>query len=943
MKLLRIISLFVLTLLVHTINAQSVSDKMPIELPSNTVEGWLNNGLHYMIRPNSHPSNSVEMRLVMRLGSVQESSKEKGVAHFLEHAAFLGTENFPERKMIEYWESVGMKFGRDINAYTGYDRTIYAVTVPVDNQYDTAIDTSLIALRDWLCGISFDSERIKKERGVILEELRGYQLDDNFYSLKIGNGRFADHIPLGREKDIKRVDSKKLKGFYNRWYTPQLASIVVVGMVDTVEVKQKIEKYFSSLPSHTPEGYEIYPLTYKKGTQIKEEQDTLMNKSKIELIIPHKAIIGKTLETVYRRELDNLLVRALSNRLTARGMNINISDSWYLADKKHLVFSFSGNNRDELLQQISELVSELHYVWHNGFTPEEMADVKTSMLHSLNVSKGVLPSAMWCDDFADYIISGDRYIQSESEMERLVEKILTTEVRQLKWMLKRWIDYKNETLLVAYTNHLGKEETISKEDIDEAWKRGAELQASPFIYKQKDSVEEDIVSTPECLKVTKPYNPEEVESTYYYENIAVREINLKNGLRILLRPTNDDSDRIQLMLFARGGVADLSNEELYKYDSTAGYMEMGVIEAVPYDTITTYMMQNSMAINTGISTHWHELLASSPTSKAEELLNLVYEKIHRPERCYSDFDDVKADEISSFGDETLLQKMMKRDADRMLVNRMDYILGNTSHKNVRARNVEDIINLDLDSIAGYYVRLFSNPQGTTMLLTGCFDADQMEKLMVSAFSDMKETEQSYSYASQPYALPQEYYSEAFESDNQEQTAFDYILAGNYQPSLKNSLTLKLMRDILQDRFLKLFRERENIAYSPYVAMTYNGMPQQTYYFDFMAAVDNHNMPFAEELLTSIVTSLKSSPVSDAELQTMKRSFIVTKRQVLNEQATADWKNNLTNLLKSGEELSDFNRYEEVLSEITPHTLQQAFNLYLHPERAILLYIGNYKK
>ena len=152
-----------------------------------------------------------------------------------------------------------------------------------------------------------------------------------------------------------------------------------------------------------------------------------------------------------------------------------------------------------------------------------------------------------------------------------------------------------------------------------------------------------------------------------------------------------------------------------------------------------------------------------------------------------------------------------------------------------------------------------------------------------------------------------------------------------------------MRDLLQDRFLKVFRERENIAYSPYVALVYNGMPQQTFYFDFMAAVDNHNMAYAEELLSSIVLSLKSEPISEEELQTMKRSFIVTKRQVLNEQAVAEWKSSLLTLLKNGEELFDFDKYEEVLSEITPETLQQAFNQYLHPERAILLYIGEYKK
>lgn len=942
MKLLRILSLFIFALSLQTLKAQSVSDKMPIELPPNTVEGWLNNGLHYMILPNLHPNNTVEMRLVMRLGSVQESHRQKGVAHFLEHAAFLGTDKFPERSMIEYWESVGMKFGRDINAFTGYDRTIYSVSVPVDNSSDATIDTSLIALRDWLCGITFEEERIKKERGVILEELRGYDVGDNFYSLKIGNGVFADHIPLGRTKDIKRVNTKSLKSFYNHWYTPQLASVVVVGMVDTLSLKTKIEKLFSDIPSNTPDGYEIYPLTYKRGTQITEVRDTLMKKSKLELIIPHKCVVGKTIETIYRRELDNFLVRALSNRFSARGMNINISDSWYLSDKKHLVFSFSGTGKDDLLQQISDLVSELHYMWHEGFCEEEINDVAESMGQSLKVTETTLPSAMWCEDFIDYIISGDRYIQTPHEMARLSEKIRATENRQLRWMLKRWIDYKNETLLVAYTNKNVEGESISVKDINEAWAKGAKTEASPFLYVKEEEVQEKIISTPQCLKTEKLYNPSDVESTYFYENISVSEINLTNGLRILLRPTSDDGGTIQLSLFARGGVADLSNNDYYRYDGTAGYMEMGVIETVPYDTITTYMMQNRMALNSGISPYWHELLASSPTEKAGELFNLVYEKIHRPERCYKDFEDVRADELKSFGDETLLQKLMKRDATRMLVNRMDHILGNSTHRNIRAKRVEDINTLNLDTIADYYINLFSNPKGTTMLLTGSFNAEDMAKLMIATFADMRMPANAYCFENKPYQLPTTSYSEAFEGDNPTQTSFDYILAGNYTPSLKNSLTLKLMRDILQDRFLKELRERENIAYSPYVGLVYNGEPQATYYFDFMASVDNHNMDFAQRLMLSIVESLQSTPVSEAELQTMKRSFLVTKRQVLTEQAPADWKKTLTSLLMNGETLIDFDRYEKVLSEITPQTMLQAFNDYLSPERAILLYIGDYK-
>lgn len=133
---------------------------------------------------------------------------------FLEHVAFGGTTHFPKRSLVEYLESLGMKYGQDINAFTGFDRTIYMFAVPADHQKEEVIDRSLLIMRDWLDGISMSSEKVENEKGIILEELRGYDLGDNLYSLKIGQGIFSHRMPLGTVEDIRKVTPQILEGYY---------------------------------------------------------------------------------------------------------------------------------------------------------------------------------------------------------------------------------------------------------------------------------------------------------------------------------------------------------------------------------------------------------------------------------------------------------------------------------------------------------------------------------------------------------------------------------------------------------------------------------------------------------------------------------------------------------------------------------------------------------
>ena len=189
-----------------------------ISLPEGTVEGYLPNGLHYLILPNDYPEKRAEFRLVWQVGSVQQDDNQGGAAHFLEHMAFGGSKHFPDRGAVNYLESLGMRYGIDINAFTGHDRTIYLFATPVTEELKSSgFSKPLSIIRDWTSELTINPERVETEKGIILEELRSTVQEDPFYDLKIGQSRFASRMPLGTPEEVKRMTSKTLENYYKKW------------------------------------------------------------------------------------------------------------------------------------------------------------------------------------------------------------------------------------------------------------------------------------------------------------------------------------------------------------------------------------------------------------------------------------------------------------------------------------------------------------------------------------------------------------------------------------------------------------------------------------------------------------------------------------------------------------------------------------------------------
>src|SRR5687768_9795322 len=244
-------------------SAQAVSDVVnptsidtasatPLPRDPRVVVGTLPNGIRYYIRRNAKPEKRAELRLVINAGSILEDDDQRGLAHFLEHMAFNGTARFPKNQLVSYLESVGMRFGPDINASTSFDETIYELQIPTDSS--SIEGKAFDILEDWARGIALDSAEIEKERGVVIEEWRlgrgaDARMADKQLPILLKGSRYADRLPIGDKKTLETFRLEAVRRFYADWYRPDLMAVVAVGDFDVAKIEQQIKTHFSDVPA----------------------------------------------------------------------------------------------------------------------------------------------------------------------------------------------------------------------------------------------------------------------------------------------------------------------------------------------------------------------------------------------------------------------------------------------------------------------------------------------------------------------------------------------------------------------------------------------------------------------------------------------------------------------------------------------------------------------
>ncbi len=937
----RLLPLVAVMLLLSIVSrAQSVSWNDRIMNPLGVVEAKLDNGLSYILVENESPDRMIEMRLIFRAGSVLEDGHNRGAAHFLEHMAFGGTKHFPGHKLIDWLESRGVQYGISINAYTGYDRTVYQLAIPSDNLKD--IDNALLILKDWLVDIPLDQEKVESEKGIIIEELHGYDVGDEFYNLKIGSGLYSKGIPLGTEEDIRDMTPESLREFHKKWYTLSQATVVLVGDFEKEYVEERIKKTFGKLPATSSPDYREYPHTYDPGVNYAEVRDTLLRRSTLEIMVPHECTSRRTVGDAVDTERKGMLISALSNRFYDTGNDASLSNTWYLADKDHFTIAVDGADKQEISDKIVKAVAEIYRVARDGFSSGEMNIVRKQALAGFRIPQYRSSSSYICESIASDVMFGDRDITDPKQFEWAKEELASTLSEDLQKILIRWMFAAENCRLAACRMNPSTCSGFTEAELDSLWQRGKNMILSPYVFVPEEPQEEEpYLPVPSWLNEIGPFDEGMIASRRDYVNTGVSEIVLTNGFRLVLRPTNDEDDRVQMQLFAPGGLSKAPEQDYPQYEGCAGYIELGGIDKLSDDDYYSITSQNGIGLIVAMESWWHGIIASAPSDKSALMMNLVVEKMLRPRLNHEDFEELKKDELESFGEESYISRLMKTDYQRQLNAKMDSLMGNLIYGRRQTVTKADIEALDLDKIGRFYRSLYSNPDGMTCVVCGSFDVEDMVRTVVPIFGQMVSSEPG-KYGVSYFTLPQEKGLYSWPNVNETQATFDYLLYGKFEPSLRNGLILKLMQNLIRNRLLSVLREENSLVYSPYISLFYNAVPDNIFYMDINASVDRNNTAEVCRYLDSIIKELQQKPVSRKELETLKQIFVVNKRNYLQNDATSDWKTYLVGQLKNSESLEDLDNYEDVLADITPKDVRDAFRAMITVDNNIILSIGDFK-
>ena len=279
--------------------------------------GTLDNGLRWFVRENGEPENRAALRLVVNAGSVLEDEDQQGLAHFLEHMAFNGTENFEKQELVEYLESIGMQFGPEINAYTSFDETVYMLQIPLDDP--EIVDKAFTVLADWSRRVTLDPEEVVKERGVVLEEWRlgqGAQQrvrDEQIPEIYHGS-RYAERLPIGLPEIIESADPERLRRFYEQWYRPDLMAVIAVGDFESdTMIEQIVENFSGDWGPESPDERTVYGIPSHEDTRFAIATDPELPNNVVSVLVkePYEAT-----ETVadFRKQLVESMARSMLNQ-----------------------------------------------------------------------------------------------------------------------------------------------------------------------------------------------------------------------------------------------------------------------------------------------------------------------------------------------------------------------------------------------------------------------------------------------------------------------------------------------------------------------------------------------------------------------------------------------------------------------------------------------------
>lgn len=901
-------------------NGQDFSPALPVD--KNAVLDSLDNGLHYIIHPTNQPNT--EFRLVLNVGSLQETQDEKGYAHFLEHMVFNGSEDFPGWQAIDTLQSLGYRYGRDINAYTSYERTVYQLSL----QKPAETQLALSILSNFLYKATLDDDAIEKERKIVIQEIKDFGKESAINQKKLEGTKHQGHLPIATEEDILLIKNQKLKEFYKKWYASNLATVIITGNVDPQQAKAEIKKLFKQAKPTigVKRNQNIYAFNPKFNSVLLKDSNSNNKKTKLEIIrFNNSPLLQK------EEDFKNILIESLySNFLKSKIKEANIKASyhsiWYLSNRTENVFELEGMTKKELLNKTNTIASLINTIHKQKITLDELNSLKKNYIAGLNNTSNEVATYI-ADKYVDQAAAFSNYLNEENKFSltyKIIESITVNDLNELHY--NSWL--KNSDNLYLLINGTDSE-ALKEKELLKTWNKG--LKKKIVLAKTEPGKDTDTINTSKnftwnSLPIEFPANKTaHLVDKKYFDNIDVTQLTLSNGLRIAIKPTNNTDGYTTLCLFSRNGLNKLANDEYPFFQDTAYFVDSSWIKGMTNDQYNTLGSEKEISTLVSITDTSTIVNTVSRINNLEDLFEWSYRKMFDYEKPQQDFEEYIAQEIKNISEAKKEPSFFNIPSFQLKHKIADY-QNTTARKAQELNTAEEWKQIKLDKLFSLYENIVRNSNENCIVISGNFDLEKTIEMAISYFSKMPEKENPLFKTSDNESAnflveTKKIIREKIISEDTKRPEVHIVWKGKINPNLKEYIIAQIIREIFNDEFLKLAREKEGLVYSPYtdIQTEIYPIPQTAISLNFSAS--EKDIPMLESIAKNVILKIQSTNIEEKLLNRMKNTILNNKNMHLTKDATFQWVEKLRDVYLDFSSLDDFNRYDEILQNITPSDIR----------------------
>lgn len=895
-----------------------INTDQKLGLTSKVVSGQLENGLKYFIRANKKPEKRAELRLVVNAGAVLEENDQNGLAHFTEHMGFNGTKNFKKHELIDFLESIGMKFGPEVNAYTDVDETVYMLQVPTDTP--KTFEKAFQVLRDWAQNMSFEDEEIDKERGVIIEEWRlGRGAFDRMWDKQapviFKDSKYAERNVIGTKEILESFTYDRLKQFYKDWYRPELMAVIAVGDLDPEKTEAVIKQNFSDMPvSQNARKREYFMVPDHKETLFAIASDKENFRSTVSVYYKKEVEPEETVGDYRRNMLYSLYNQMFNQRLQEITMQADppfigaYSGNFNLVRTK-AVYTLSAQVKEGGIEQgLSALLTEANRVRQFGFTETELERAKKNVLRWMERAyneREKTESVGYANELVRHYLEKEPVPGIEYEYELYKTFVPEIKLEEINGLIDKLIRDENIVVLVNSPEKEGLR-IPTEADLKNVFRKSLNEKVTAYIDK---SGSEDL------LNVTPKPSP--VIRENIIQEIEVTELKLANGVTVILKPTDFKNDEILFAAVSPGG-GSLVNDDKYVSSQAAG----AIINQSGLGKLNLIELQKTLAgkivsVNPWISLLQEGLGGRTTPADIETMFQLIYLYFTAPRTDSTAFQSFILKNKTNLENKSVYPEWAFQDTIQNVMSNY--------HPRSKPWTVETLKEIDMVEAFNIYKERFADASDFTFIFVGNFEVETMKELVKTYLGGLPSIGRKENWKDPGIDPPSGIVKKSVYKGIEPKSRVYINFPGQFEWTPENVYGLHALTDVLQIKLREVVREEKSGTYGIGISNSAQKFPDQEYAIAINFGCDPGRVDELIETVFLQLDSVKQFGVSDTYIQKVKEQHLRSRETELKKNET--WLNSLRSAYVNGEDPRNILENVKFIEALSKEQIQQSAKKY----------------